>query len=148
MLFRSVSQSRYMDTRIEKAGYETMGSILDNMQKSMNIKLTEVQTKAVAENIAIAWYNAGTDRMNATTAVDHVANELMKITGDLDIRERMLLKDWMYQGVLAGVALLEGVTDIVKIKALIKAASKGIKEVITKPGKKDKIGRASCRERV
>ena len=46
--------------------------------------------------------------------------------------ERTLLKDWIYQGVHAGVALLEGITDIVKIKALIKAASKGIKEVITK----------------
>ena len=61
-----------------------------------------------------------------------VANELMKITCDLNIRERTLLKDWIYQGVHAGVALLEGVTDVVKIKALIKAASKGIKEVITR----------------
>jgi len=60
--------------------------------------------------------------------------------GDLDIRERTLLKDWIYQGVHAGVALLEGVTDIVKVKALIKAASKGLKEVITKSGKKDKDG--------
>ena len=49
-------------------------------------------------------------------------------------------KDWIYQGVHAGVALLEGVTDIVKVKALIKAASKGLKEVITKSGKKDKDG--------
>ena len=74
--------------------------------------------------------------MNATTAADHVANEFMKIKGDLDIRERTLLKDWIYQGIHAGVALLEGVTDIVKVKALIKAASKGLKEVITKRGKK------------
>ena len=77
--------------------------------------------------------------MNATTAADHVANELMKITGDLDIRERTRLKDWIYQGVHAGVALLEGVTDIVKVKALIKAAAKGLKEVITKSGKKAKL---------
>ena len=97
-------------------------------------------TKAIAENIAIAWYNAGTNRMNATTAADHAANELTKIMGDLDIREKTLLKDWIYQGVHAGVALLEGVTDVVKIKALIKAASKGIKEVITRSGKKDKDG--------
>ena len=48
----------------------------------------------------------------------------MKITGDLDIRERTLLKDWIYQGVHAGVALLEGITDVVKVKALIKAARK------------------------
>ena len=39
-----------------------------------------------------------------------------------DIREKTLLKDWIYQGVNAGVALLEGVTDIVKVKSLIKAA--------------------------
>ena len=111
--------------------------MLDNIQKMRNIELTKAQTKAIAENIAIAWFNAGTDRMNATTAADRVANELIKITGDLNIRERTLLKDWIYQGVHAGVALLEGVTDVVKIKALIKAASKGIKEVITKSGYRD-----------
>lgn len=126
--------------RVTKASSEAIGSILDNMQKSMNIKLTEAQTKAVAENIAIAWYNAATNRMNATTAADQAANELTKIMGDLDIREKTLLKDWIYQGVHAGVALLEGVTDIVKVKALIKAASKGLKEVITKSRKKDEDG--------
>ena len=48
-----------------------------------------------------------------------------------------------YQGVHAGVALLEGVTDVVKVKALIKAAAKGLKEVITKSRKKDKDGSMS-----
>ena len=105
-----------------------------------NIEFTEAQTRSVAENIAIAWFNAGTNRMNATTAADHVANELMKITGDLDIRERTLLKDWIYQGVHAGTAIFESVTDIVKIKALMKALSKGAKEVITKKVRKGKTG--------
>ena len=41
---------------------------------------------------------------------------------------------------ISGVTLLEGVTDLVKVKALIKATSKGIKEVITRSGKKDKDG--------
>ena len=128
------------DKRVTKASNEAIGSILDNMQKSMNIKLTEAQTRAITENIAIAWFNAGTDRMNATTAADKVANEMYKVIGELDIKERTLLKDWIYQGVHAGVALLEGVTDIVKVKALIKAAAKGLKEVITKSGKKNKDG--------
>ena len=113
---------------------------MENIQKMRNIEFTEAQTKAIAENIAISWFNAGTNRMNATTAADHVANEFIKITGDLDIREKTLLKDWIYQGVHAGVALLEGITDVVKIKALIKAAAKGIKEVITRSGRKDKDG--------
>ena len=64
--------------------------------------------------------------MNATTAADKVANELLTQLKDLDIRERILLKDWIYQGMHAGVALLEGITDVVKIKSLIKAASKRI----------------------
>lgn len=121
-----------MDTRIEKAGYETMGSLLENMETIARTQFTKAQTNAIAENIAIAWYNAGTNRMNATTAADHVANELFKTMGELDIKQKQLLKDWIYQGVHAGVALLEGVTDLVKIKALIKAASKGIKEVVNK----------------
>lgn len=121
-----------MDTKIEKAGYETMGSLLENMETIARTQFTKAQTNAIAENIAIAWYNAGTNRMNATTAADHVANELFKTMGELDIKQKQLLKDWIYQGVHAGVALLEGVTDLVKIKALIKAASKGIKEVVNK----------------
>ena len=141
---KAASEANYnektMADRVAQAGYETVNSMLNNIQKIRNIELTEAQTKAIAENIAIAWYNAGTNRMNATTAADHVANEFIKITGDLDIRERTLLKDWIYQGVHAGVALLEGVTDIVKVKALIKAASKGLKEVISKSGKRTKKG--------
>ena len=99
-----------------KAGYETMGSLLENMETIAKTQFTKAQTDAIAENIAIAWYNAGTNRMNATTAADHVANELFKTTGELDIKQKQLLKDWIYQGVHAGVALLEGVTDLVKIK--------------------------------
>lgn len=121
-----------MDTRIEKAGYETMGSLLENMETIARTQFTKAQTDAIAENIATAWYNAATNRMNATTAADHVANELFKTTGELDIKQKQLLKDWIYQGVHAGMELLEGVTDLVKIKALIKAASKGIKEVVNK----------------
>lgn len=121
-----------MDTRIEKVGYDTMGSLLGNMETIARTQFTKAQTDAIAENIAIAWYNAGTNRMNATTAADHVANELFKTMGELDIKQKQLLKDWIYQGVHAGVALIEGVTDLVKIKALIKAAAKGVKEVIRK----------------
>lgn len=129
-----------MDTRIEKAGYETMGSLLENMETIARTQFTKAQTDAIAENIAIAWYNAATNRMNATTAADHVANELFKTTGELDIKQKQLLKDWIYQGIHAGVELLEGVTDLVKIKALIKAASKGIKEVIRKKHNKESGG--------
>ena len=78
--------------------------------------------------------------MNATTAADHVANEMYKIIGELDIKEKTLLKDWIYQGVHAGVALLEGVTDLVKVKALIKAAVKGVKEYTSKTRRPNKTG--------
>lgn len=129
-----------MDARIEKAGYETMGSLLGNMETIAKTQFTKAQTDAIAENIAIAWYNAGTNRMNATTAADHVTNELFKTMGELDIKQKQLLKDWIYQGVHAGVALIEGVTDLVKVKALIKAAAKGVKEVIQKQHKNEGEG--------
>lgn len=129
-----------MDTRIEKVGYDTAGSLLENMETIAKTQFTKAQTNAIAENIAIAWYNAGTNRMNATTAADHVANELFKTMGELDIKQKQLLKDWIYQGVHAGVALIEGVTDLVKVKALIKAAAKGVKEVIRKQHNKEDEG--------
>ena len=78
--------------------------------------------------------------MNATTAADQVANEMYKTMRELDIKEKTLLKDWIYQGIHAGVALLEGVTDLVKVKALIKAAVKGIKEYTSKTSKPNEEG--------
>lgn len=121
-----------MNDRVKQAGFESTGSLLKNIETIAKTKLTEEQAKAIGENLAIAWYNAKTGRMNATTAADHVANELFKTTGELDIKQKQLLKDWIYQGIHAGVSLLEGVTDLVKVKALIKAAAKGVKEVIRK----------------
>lgn len=121
---------------VKKVAYETQGSLIKNLETLSNIELNDAKIRSLNENIAIAWYNAATGRMNATTAADKVANDLMIGMKGLDIKEQQLLKDWIYQGIHAGVALLEGVTDIVKVKALIKAASKGLKEVITKRGKK------------
>ena len=129
-----------MDDRVKQAGFESTGSLLKNIETIAKTKLTEEQTKAIGENLAIAWYNAATNRMNATTAADHIANELFKTTGELDIKQKQLLKDWIYQGVHAGVSLLEGVTDLVKIKALIKAAAKGVKEVLRKQHNKEGNG--------
>lgn len=122
---------------VKKVAYETQGSLIKNLETLSNIELNDAKIRSLNENIAIAWYNAATGRMNATTAADKVANDLMIGMKELDIKEQQLLKDWIYQGIHAGVALLEGVTDIVKVKALIKAASKGLKEVITKRGKKN-----------
>lgn len=126
-----------LNDSVKKVAYETQGAFIRNIESLTNIELSREQIKAINENITIAWYNAGTNRMNAATAADKVANELFTSLKDLDRKEKELLKDWIYQGIHAGVALLEGVTDIVKIKALIKAASKGMKEVITKKGKKN-----------
>lgn len=128
---------RTLDDSVKKVSYETQGSLINNIETLSRINLNEAEIRSLNENIAIAWYNAGTNRMNATTAADKVANELFISLKDLDRKEKELIKDWIYQGVHAGVALLEGVTDIVKIKALIKAASKGLKEVITKHGRKN-----------
>nr|DAK97091.1 MAG TPA: DNA pilot protein [Microviridae sp.] len=125
------------EDNVKKVAYETQGSLIKNLEALSNIELNDAKIQSLNENITIAWYNAATGRMNATTAADKVANDLMIGMKELDIKEQQLLKDWIYQGVHAGVALLEGITDIVKIKALIKAASKGLKEVITKRGKKD-----------
>ena len=120
------------ENEIQKSAYEAYNTMLQGLETISKINLNEEQTEAIGKNLAIAWYNAGTDRMNATTAADHVANELLNITGKLDIEQERLLKDWIYQGINAGMQIFEGITDAVKIKALIKSLAKGIKEVTTK----------------
>ena len=125
------------ENEIQKSAYEAYNTMLQGLETISKINLNEEQRKAIGENLAIAWYNAGTDRMNATTAADHVANELLNITGKLDIEQEKLLKDWIYQGINAGMQIFEGITDVVKIKALIKSLAKGPNIVTGK-----QIGRA------
>ena len=99
-----------MDNSIQKVAYETQGALLSNIETLSRINLNEAEIKSLTENIAIAWYNAGTGRMNATTTADKVANELFTQLKDLDRKEKELLKDWIYQGVHAGMAIFEGAT--------------------------------------
>lgn len=120
------------ENEIQKSAYEAYNTMLRGLETISRTNLNEEQRKAIGENLAIAWYNAGTNRMNATTAADHVANELLNITGKLDIEQEKLLKDWIYQGINAGMQIFEGITDVVKIKTLIKSLAKGVKEVTTK----------------
>ena len=120
------------ENEIQKSAYEAYNTMLCGLETISRINLNEEQRKAIGENLVIAWYNAGTNRMNATTTADHVANELLNITGKLDIEQERLLKDWIYQGINAGMQIFEGITDVVKIKALIKSLAKGVKEVTTK----------------
>ena len=110
----------------QKSAYEAYNTMLSGLETISRINLNEEQRKAIGENLVIAWYNAGTNRMNATTAADHVANELLNITRKLDIEQEKLLKDWIYQGINAGMQIFEGITDVVKIKALIKSLAKGV----------------------
>ena len=79
--------------------YETQGALLNNTEILSRTELNEAEAKSLMENISIAWYNAGTGRMNATTAADKVANELFTQLKDLDRKEKELLKDWIYQGI-------------------------------------------------
>ena len=44
-----------MDNRIEKVGYETVGSLLNNIETIARTQLTKTQKDAIAENIAIAF---------------------------------------------------------------------------------------------
>lgn len=114
---------------IQKLEYETFNSLISGIEGIARTKYTERQTRAIGEKLLIESYNAATGRMNAGTAADSVANELIKITGELDIKQKTFIKDCVYQGVHAAMEIFNGVTDIVKIKALMKAGITGIKQV-------------------
>ena len=65
------------EDNVKKVAYETQGSLIKNLETLSNIELNDAKIQSLNENIAIAWYNAATGRMNATTAADKVANDLM-----------------------------------------------------------------------
>ena len=55
---------RTLDDSVKKVAYETQGSLINNIEALSRIKLNEAEIRSLNENIAIAWYNAATNRIN------------------------------------------------------------------------------------
>ena len=52
--------------------------------------------------MAVAWANVALGEKLVSNEADRIANDLMIGMKELDIKERELLKDWIYEGVHAG----------------------------------------------
>lgn len=90
------------DANIEAAAIANWKNILAGVESISRTKLNEQQIEKLKNDMAVAWANVALGEKSVSNEADRIANDLMIGMQGLDIRERELLKDWIYEGVHAG----------------------------------------------
>ena len=89
------------DANIEAATIANWKSILEGIESISRTSLNEQQIEKLKNDIAVAWANVALGEKSVSNEADRIANDLMIGMKGLDIKERELLKDWIYEGVHA-----------------------------------------------
>lgn len=90
------------DANIEAAAIANWQNILAGIESISRTNLNEQQIEKLKNDIAVAWANVALGEKSVSNEADRIANDLMIGMKGLDIKERELLKDWIYEGVHAG----------------------------------------------
>lgn len=90
------------DANIEAAAIANWKNILAGVESISRTSLNEQQIEKLKNDMAVAWANVALGEKSVSNEADRIANDLMIGTKGLDIKERELLKDWIYEGVHAG----------------------------------------------
>ena len=116
------------DAKIEQIGYECFGAFLNNIETIAKINLTEKQTEAIGKNIAIAWYNALTHRQSVEQDATRIQQELLKITGELDIKDKQIIQQYILGTINSVVEAVSVGGALAKGLKMAKLATKGVKK--------------------
>ena len=90
------------DANIEAAAIANWKNILEGVESISRTRLNEQQIEKLKNDMAVAWANVALGEKSVSNEADRIANDLMIGMKGLDIKERELLKDWIYEGVHAG----------------------------------------------
>ena len=90
------------DANIEAAAISNWKNILAGVESISRTSLNEQQIEKLKNDMAVAWANVALGEKSVSNEADRIANDLMIGMKELDIKERELLKDWIYEGVHAG----------------------------------------------
>ena len=90
------------DANIEAAVIANWKNILAGIESISRTNLNEQQIEKLKNDMAVAWANVALGEKSVSNEADRIANDLMIGMKGLDIKERELLKDWIYEGVHAG----------------------------------------------
>ena len=94
-------QKKTKDANIEAAAIANWKNILAGVESISRISLNEQQIEKLKNDMAVAWANVALGEKSVSNEADRIANDLMIGMKGLDIKERELLKDWIYEGVHA-----------------------------------------------
>ena len=87
---------------IKKTGLENFNLMQAGIESITRQKLNNEQINYLKGQLAIGWANVAIGEKSVSNEADRIANDLMIGMRDLDRKDRELIKDWIYEGVLAG----------------------------------------------
>lgn len=90
------------DANIEAAAIANWKNILAGVESISRTSLNEQQIEKLKNDMAVAWANVALGEKSVSNEADRIANDLMIGMKGLNIKERELLKDWIYEGIHAG----------------------------------------------
>lgn len=90
------------DANIKAAAIANWKNTLAGVESISRTSLNEQQIEKLKNDMAVAWANVALGEKSVSNEADRIANDLMIGMTGLDIKERELLKDWIYEGVHAG----------------------------------------------
>lgn len=90
------------DANIEAAAIANWKNILAGVESISRTSLNEQRIEKLKNDMAVAWANVALGEKSVSNEADRIANDLMIGMKGMDIKERELLKDWIYEGVHAG----------------------------------------------
>ena len=90
------------EAMIKRAGLENFNLMQAGIESITRQKLNNEQINYLKGQLAIGWANVAISEKSVSNEADRIANDLMIGMIGLDIKERELLKDWIYEGVHAG----------------------------------------------
>ena len=112
------------DANIEAAALANWKNILAGVESISRTSLNEQQIEKLKNDMAVAWANVALGEKSVSNEADRIANDLMIGMKGLDIKERELLKDWIYEGVHAGKEISGGI-----LNWMMRGAPKTIAEI-------------------
>ena len=85
---------------IHKATLENFNLMQTGIESITRQKLNSEQINYLKGQIAIGWANVAIGEKSVSNEADRIANDLMTKIRDLDRKDRELIKDWIYEGLL------------------------------------------------
>lgn len=115
------------DELIKSAGLANWKTTEEALLMASKGKLNDQMIAKLKNDMAVAWANVAIGEKTVSNQADAIANKLLVDLRDLDRKDQELIKEWIYEGVHAGIEISGEV-----LNWMTRGAGKNVKEISEK----------------